>query len=411
MRSKLYFFITFFLLTVSNARAICYNRIGTMFLYTGYGFLFAGIIWSSFRSTRRYRRKYEYGYLIILSILLCCGIILQQLSVKRTMILLFTMFAVLLPVCVADNYIIKAKYFRSIAHGVIAGSICAMILSMIMGIPLVENAAESTLGIYLFYNGGIQDKNIATIMLTIICSLFICHRVANDKKNIDKIIMLLAFFVIIASNSRGAWIHTFIFMFLINYKSITKMDKISKIIIFFIGGVLAVLMIFFLYNNVFSHSGTYMYRVRGWTNYIKLFGNDLKIMLIGNGKIAYDQGVDYTIAVRAVTGWDGTLEIAWLNILIKNGFLGIIGFIIIFIRAFLNALKCKNYRIKMLYLSITMTLVVTSFVATYISNVHQLLGVFSYIVMSYCQGVINRKEYEGDIVSFLKQKTRGETYG
>ena len=396
---------------MANARAICYTKVGSLLLYLGYALLFYGITRSFVKTDYKYNKKYVLKNLFLTTFLLCIGIILQHFAIKRMLILLFTMFAIISTACMSDKFIKKATDFRSIAYGIVGGSISCAVLSLVNGIPLFGISDEGVFGIYVCYNGGIQDKNVATIMLAVIISLIICNVVGNNKRKSDLIIISLSFVIILASISRGAWIHTAFFLCILKYKSITKMDKKTRIFAAIIVGGAVLALSVFLFKNVFSNSRTYMYRVRGWTNYIRMFGNDKRIMLIGNGKIAYDQGEDYTRAIRSVTGWDGTLEIAWLNILIKNGLIGIVGFIILFWRALKEAFKCEDKNIKRIYLAVTLTLIITSFVATYISNSRQLLGIFSYLVMSYFKGKINQKDDEGVMSFFIKQKIQGEKYG
>ena len=304
------------------------------------------------------------------------------------------MVAIIFTACMADNYINKTTSFRIIAYGMFAAVLFSMVLSLMFNNPLVGRNVEGTFGIYAYFNGGIQDKNVATVMLAIIISLTICHRIGNDRRNTDQTLIAISLLIILLSHSRGAWVHTFVFYAALNYRVLRKFRKKYRWFIFVIAVFAVVLLGISMYQNAFSRSETYMYRVRGWLNYIDMYKDDINTLIIGNGKIAYDQREEYTRAIRAVTGWNGSLEIAWLNILIKNGILGIVGFVLIFIKGFRTALKCKDMNVTSVYLAIIVTLLITSFVSTYMQNVHQFFGIYSYIAMSFFQGVINKGKFD-----------------
>ena len=70
----------------------------------------------------------------------------------------------------AENFIKNYRNIRSMAYGCIWGVITSMIICLACGEPLWGEAVEGTLGIYWFFNGGIRDKNIATLMLAMIIS-------------------------------------------------------------------------------------------------------------------------------------------------------------------------------------------------------------------------------------------------
>ena len=93
------------------------------------------------------------------------------------------------------------------------------------------------------------------------------------------------------------------------------------------------------------------------------------------------------MAVRSTVGFDGSLEMAWLNILIKSGILGIISYIIIFVRMFWLQQKVKNKVISVGILAILITLLGSSLVEAYIQSIHCIYAVMSYLVINSLYGI------------------------
>lgn len=144
----------------------------------------------------------------------------------------------------------------------------------------------------------------------------------------------------------------------------------------------AVLFALVFYRFYALKSGSYLYRVQGLINYLNYYSNDLPHMLLGNSEMAFrDPSIDYASAVRSVIGWNGTVELSILSILIKNGIIGLCGYLLIYIRWFLISLK-TNFKIRNYYLAVYFTLIVSAFVENYITNMHVLFGLTGYLILS-----------------------------
>ena len=304
------------------------------------------------------------------------------------------MLAILMTSTMAENFIKNYRNIRSMAYGCIWGVITSMIICLACGEPLWGEAVEGTLGIYWFFNGGIRDKNIATIMLAMIISLYIYDKHYGEFRQLDRVMIVIGFLFILLSNSRGAWIHTFVFFVMMNCEKLYIIRKNQRKLFAVCITIAGLIMAYFLFNKVILQSSTYLFRYRGLTNYLSMFGSDGYHMWLGNAEIAYDKDLDYVNTIRSITGWNGSLEIAWLNILIKNGLLGVIGFIIIFFRFFNVALKSDNVLNQAFCISLTVMLIVTSLVATYIQTVHSLFGIYCYLLISFFIGMEHKKLFE-----------------
>lgn len=390
----LYLSFCVILITLASSRALTGND--AILEYLGYGLIFLAIIRSYFQLSLQYRRKYITWIALLLAVLLSTGIILAQLSVTRKIITMATMLAAVMMAIVSENLIHEPKTIRNLAYACLWGVILSMVLCILSGVPFVERNVEGTFGIYWSFTGGIQFKNIATIMLAIIISLYIYRKETGIRHFSDSVISAVALLLIILAHSRGAWIHTVVFFTAVHYKDVKKIKKRQRALWVVVLACVAIAVAVLFFQKVAKQSSTYMFRYRGLMNYLDMFKNDTYHLWFGNAGIAYDKELNYVMTIRSITGFDGSLEIAWLNILIKNGLLGMLGFIIIFVRALVTTFRCDDYEIKTIYIAVIVTLLGTSFVADYIQSVHGIFGMYSYLLMAYLSGKIHRKELKAN---------------
>ncbi len=401
---KFYYFITIFILTVSNCLAYVGTTTEHLLETVGYVLLLGGIIFSYLKSNRGYIFTNTSKMVVLLLALMLPGIMMSDLTIYRKLTVVFTIVAIIIVSTISDNYIKYFTIFRTMAYACFAGVIVSTTITVLKGISLFKYASEPTFGLIYCFNGGIRDKNVATMMISIIMSIIIYSKEMRKNKITDFILLLISSLVIVAANSRGAWIELAIFVFMLNYKKIEKISKKYRESIVLVLLVIAIPIVFYLYNNLIMKSETYLYRYRGLINYISMFRNDKYILIFGNPELAYGTGLDYATAVRSVTGWNGTIENAWLNILIKSGILGVSAYLIIFIRATVIALRSRNIIHKTISLSVIITLFISSFVAIYIQTVHGLFGIYCYLIIGFYSGLIKKEEkYKGTMWSLCSQ--------
>ena len=392
-KNEAYLFFTILLLTLSNCMALIAIGLGSALEYLGYLFLLGGVLFSYFKTSFKYRKKNTSLIVALMVALMVPGIMIQEITMKRKLIVLFTILAIIIVSVMSEKFITNVKMIRIMAYACLTGVIISTFLNLALGLPIFRPTSEPTLGYAYFFNGGIRDKNVATMMIAIIMSLYIYSKEKGYYKSIDKIVIGISGIVLLLANSRGAWIEFFLFVILLNYKEIGRIAKAHRKLVVVLLIILATPVAIAFYNGFVMKSETYLYRYRGLVNYLNHFGHDRDIIMFGNGKLAYGSGVDYAIAVRRVTGWNGTIENAWLNILIKSGILGVIGYIILFTRALITAIKCDKMLYKTIYLAITVSLLVSSFVAIYIQTIHGLFGIYCYLIMGFFSGRIRENNY------------------
>lgn len=392
-RSNIYIFITILLLTLSHCVAFVGTTVESIIEYSGYLFLLSGVIYSYYHLGKRYRKKNTSKIAFLLTMLMLPGIFLQNLPTTRKLTVAFTILAIIIVAIMAENYLVDYRRFRVMAYACLTGIGISMLISIGLGVPIIRYTSEPMFGMIYYFNGGIRDKNVATMMIAVLMSLYICYRESGRIAKIDPIIVAIAIVVLFFANSRGAWIECAVFIVMLNYKKIEKITKRYRWFVVLLLVLVAIPIVIFFYNNFILKSETFLYRSRGLDNYLAKFGDDYFHLIFGNAELAYGSGQDYAIAIRSVTGWNGTIENAWLNILIKSGILGIIAYIIIFVRAIYTAMKCRKALYKTIYLSVTMSLVISSFVAIYIQTIHGLFGIYCYLIMAYYSGMIRKSNY------------------
>lgn len=405
-KSDLYIYITLLLLTISHCVAYVGTRVEFICEYIGYLLLLGGILLSYSKISGKYRRKNTTKVVILLVSLMVPGILFQHLTKVRKLTIIFTILAIIIVSIMSEKFLRDFRKFRVMAYACLTGIFLSMVISIMHGVPLLRYTSEPVFGMIYYFNGGIRDKNVATMMIAIIMSLYIVSRENNHIKGIDKIIIAIAILIIFAANSRGAWIELTVFVLMLNYNKIGKVAKVHRgAVVLALILIAAPIMVYF-YNNYIMKSETYLFRYRGLINYVTMFADDKFHMVFGNAELAYGSGQDYALAVRSVTGWNGTIENSWLNILIKSGMLGVIAYIILFVRAITTAIKCDYIFYKTILLSVTVTLIVSSFVAIYIQTIHGLFGIYCYLIMAYYSGKIRENNYYKNI----EMRASGDSY-
>ena len=384
-------FVSILIITLSNCNAFVGSSIETLLELSGYSILLFGIFLSYRKLPKKYKKTYiKSRYIFILIVLSNIAIIPQNLTLVRKVILIFGMVAIIMISTMSEGLINSTKSIEMMSDAVLIGVFLSMLFCIAYGKSITMPTAEATLGIALAFNGGIKDKNIATMMIVVIISQYIILKQKHYMTKKQLLIIIFSLIILLASNSRGAWINMLVFLIMLNYKKILNMAVPVMII---------VILVF--YFEVILNSSTYMYRFNGLINFFEKFGDDPYRMWFGIADLVYDQKNDYVFTYRELTGWDGTLEIAWVNILIKNGLFGIIGFVLIYIRAIKTAIKSTNKLNKTILLAIIVMLLASSLVATYIQTIHGVMGTYCYLLMGYLSGLINKKS---DVVNILKNK-------
>ena len=382
-------FLSFFLLAMGNSAYFISVGLGRLVEYAGLLILLLTITENYlFRLSRNLQGKVAVRA-ILLSVLFCLGLAVQDLRFLKKMELIISMLIMVFLMVVSEGYIRSFIQIRWASWGILAGCAGCTVLALLTGTEVTTVALEGVGG--LGFNGGMEHKNFfAYAVFASFTGLYLYWRF--EKKNKWELVLLgVELLLMVLSNSRSVYIVLAVFfvaMFAEKLFTLAKsiLNKIPEkhrktcLIAVGIAGAAAVATAVIV---VLPKSGTYMYRVRGLLNFFKTYSADAFHMIFGAADMAFgNPEVSYADSVRGALGWDGSVEMALLNMLVKNGLVGVIGYVAILSRpvAALVRAKCWDYRIMLLV--VIAPVLISTLAETFITNVHLVYSPFCYIVLT-----------------------------
>lgn len=389
LNKSTYVMIAFMITTIGNSNFLTARGLDEVVTYFGIGLLLYGIIIGRYKNRRKNRKihKETFRLFLIVEFFFSVGILAQNIGLALKIKLLLTMFFVAAFALLSCDFVDSLEMARHAAYGILWGTIVTTCLAIIGGNSLTSLAVEGARS--SGFNGGLQHKNYyACAMLAVFSIFYLCEKYQKQTKNSRKIIAL-SVVLLVLSNSRGALIMTFVFLIVAHYDALLKIKSSQRgLFILLLCGIAAVGGVLF-YSFVVSDSGSYMIRMKGLLTYINVYKNDSFHMWFGNAEMAWKNG-DYVSNVRSVIGWEGTVELSFLSILVKNGIFGYLGYATIFAFYIKKGVAVKDWKMKSVILSLTLSLLSSAFVENYITNTHVIYGVFNYCVI--CGLIENRRK-------------------
>lgn len=380
-------FMSFFCLTMGESIVFVKTGINGFFEYTGYLILLVAIYYNYIKYERN---KNKIIYFLLILFLFNIGIIMQpSLDIIIKLRLILSMFILASFAIITEGYIKTFKHIAVASYGIFVGIMVSIIIAIIFGGTLIDASSEGLIGTNAF-TGGLDNKNFFSgATLGVFSGIYLYNRFYK-KSRLNIIIMLFSILMLIVSNSRGGYILFIIFFVISNFNVIKKIKKNQRKMLIALFFVLIFFVAIYFYNIVVVNSSNYMYRVNGLLNLIEYYTDNYFLIFFGASNIAFiDNAQSYNENVRSVLGWDGTTELVLLNIFIKNGLMGFIGYIIIFIRVIKVAINAKKWEYKISILAVVIMLLISSLVETYMVNLHLVFGVFCYITIAGLCGMIS----------------------
>ncbi|HGQ9761180.1 TPA: hypothetical protein ACL25J_002219, partial [Streptococcus pneumoniae] len=142
--------------------------------------------------------------------------------------------------------------------------------------------------------------------------------------------------------------------------------------------VISLLSIIFFFKHIINNSESYTHRVLGIVNFFKYYESSKFHLFFGDAELAFgDMTKGYTHNIRSVLGWDGTVEMPLLSVMIKNGYVGLIGYGVVLFKFISSVLSMEDRRVKNIGLSILIPLLLSAMVENYIVNI-------SFVFMPVC---------------------------
>ena len=386
--NKYYFmFMTAFLLTISDSTVFISVGINKIITFLACTFLFIQILISYLDSKHRKSAESMKGIAICLIgiFFLCLGSLLQYDSIGILLRIVFPAIILISSITISDNYENSYLAIKTFSYGIFVGIAMIFIVALLGEVPVIEKTAEGILKTGL--NGGFQYKNyFAATALSGFMGLFIC--LLKDKKTIvDISLMIIEILMILLSGSRGTVLMLLIFVFMMlgskhivnfinNFRRLicNKKERIIILVSLFI--LLAIIAIL-----IVSQSSTYSYRIRGVKNYFEFYNNDCFHLIFGNSSLVFKgESSQYVAIIRSViNGFDGSYEMGFINVIIKNGLLGLVGYILCYVYMIKKIINKKN---SYICISIFILLMISSLVEAYVCSIHTIFGLQCYLLIN-----------------------------
>lgn len=380
-------YISFFLITMDESLFFIEMKINTILSCLGYFILLYNIYLNYIK--KEYKNKNLLRFLFLIIFLFNIGIIIQPtLEVLSKIRLIFSTVILASIAIMPEGYIRNFKEIRAGAYGILSAILISILLAVMGGISLEGISYEGFLGTFAF-NGGLDNKNFfAAALIGCFSGIYFFYKF-EEKSRFDIFCLFFILMLFVTTNSRSGYILFVIFILLCNYNSILRIKSNQKKYVTIVLLILILPIVIYIYNEYALNSETYMYRINGIINWAIYYADDYFHIIFGAAEMAFrDSGDTYNKNIRSVLGWNGSTELVILNIFLKNGFLGFLGYMLIIIRVFFKIKKMKNKTNIILIKSLTITLLVSALTDAYMVNVHYVFGMFYYFCIS---GILGMK--------------------
>lgn len=364
-------FLGFFLITIGNGKYLG-AKFGDLIEYLGIVVLLILCYWPS---KTNHVSITETIKVLLLTLLLSIGAFIKGAPTKACYMIALTSFALMSFALKSQSVLSTNKRIKIAANAIFSGAVFSALIGSITGtLGLTLGSDESIVGI--LYVSGFQVKNYCggIWMLLFVLNYIYFKRTnrINTKRSVYTLCAISIFLIL--SGSKGACVLCVLFVLGVNYNKIVSLKKEQKKVFGVIFGAILILMAIYLYNNILINIKTYAYRMRGFQNLLDYMLDDSKRLMFGISDIAYaDNGNTYVNNIRSFLGWEASVEMAHVNILIKNGLLGVFPYIMIY-KSYISEKKYLNSVDKSILLALIILMLISGFVETYIVSIHYVVG-------------------------------------
>ena len=362
--------IAFLGIVLSNSQVIINWGIGNLIEYFSYFVLLICLFLSFFKDkkTRVYKLLLLFA---VVTILFTLGIFLQDITFFKKLYLSFSMVIISVIGILSTKVINNISDFKKISYCLLFGVFISFVLGIIFHASMTTLAVEGISSSFGF-NGGLQHKNYFAITIFLSYILLYISQKYGDKTQIASYLLWFQLFLIIISNSRTVYLLLLLFWIVSSCSKILSKIKTQQKSLFIV--IILVFLIIcsrIFYNLYIMRSDSYTIRLQGIINYFNYYSSDFFHLFFGNAELGFgDSTHDYTYNIRSVVGWNGTVELPLLSVMVKNGYLGLIGYIMIIILDIFRLKQVTNSDIKVLGFSILAPLLLSAMVENYITNIN-----------------------------------------
>lgn len=377
------------LITLGSSAALQMAGFDSFFEYLGLGLLLLGCLARFLKGKHRFTTS-AFMLLVLVMILFNAGLLLQNLPFGRILKLIISMGILTVIAIFPSDYIWSLPDLRMIGIGLLVGTVFSTLAALLSGVSVITPASEGFL-VAFGYNGGFEHRNYFSYsMIASFTAFYIPYRYGKKDK-LDLVFMLVSLMLLLLTNSRGAYIVFAAFVVLDNCTRVT-IPWYGKKLTPGQAAVITCIVAIPAYAVLVMISETFYFRINGLVNYLETFGTDVFHMIFGNAEIAFrETGMSYDQNIREVIGWDGSVELVLLNILIKNGLLGLVGYVLIFLRYFLGVRTIRDIRYQSLLYALLLSFVLSAFVESFLANINYAYGTFNYTMIAGLLPMLNRK--------------------
>ena len=377
MRKDILPFLGFFLMTIGNGKYLG-AKCGDLIEYLGIAVLLILCYWPT---KTHHISVTKIIKVLFLTSLLSIGAFIKGTPTKACYMIALTSFALMSFSLMSQSILSTNKRIKIAASAIFSGAVFSALIGLITGtLGFTLGSDESIVGI--LYVSGFQVKNYCGGIWLLLFILNYIYYIRNGRLGYkEKIVLTMFLFLIVLSGSKGALALSLIWILLINFDRILKFRKNQKKIFGFVVGIVACLIGVYIYNNILINVYTYAYRMRGLSNLVEYMLQDSRNLFFGLSDIAYaNSGVDYTTNMRRFLGWQSSVEMAYVNILIKNGLIGFTSYILIF-KNFLSGCKRCTATDQSIVKSLVIVLLISGLTETYAASIHYVVGPVMYCLI------------------------------
>lgn len=370
-------FLGFFLITIGNGKYLG-AKFGNLIEYLGLAVLLLLCYWPS---KTNHVSVIETIKVLLLTLLLSIGAFIKGAPTKACYMIALTSFALISFALKSQSVLSTNKRIKIAANAIFSGAVFSALIGLITGtLGLAFGSDESIVGI--LYMSGFQIKNYCGGIWLLLFILNYIYYMKNGRfGHIERIVLAMFLLLIVLSGSKGALALSLIWIFLINFDRNLKLRRNQKKIFIFLAEIVACLIGIYIYNNILINVYTYAYRMRGLSNLVDYLLQNSRNLFFGISDIAYaNTGYSYTTNIRQFLGWESSVEMAYVNILIKNGLIGFISYILIF-NNFLSDCKRCTVTNQSIVKSLVIVLLISGMVETYAVSIHYVVGPVMYCLI------------------------------
>lgn len=368
-KDQIIIFMIFLFLTIGNGNFIL-ESFGNKVEYIGLVLLLISAFLKAPKNVSTLKKDI---LILIFSFILSFGAFYNNISINAKTMIFLSSLLLMSYSKFSEVYLNENKQLKAIGDAIIIGMIVNSFIGIITGtLGLEYNANESIFKITFL--GGLKIKNYCGGIWLITYILYYVYYLREGVLNKHRIKFLVLALLIFLSGSKGACFLTIIFILFINFKNILNFKEKQGVIFYTILIPIIVFLGVYMYKNILINIPTYAYRIRGMQKMFDIMKSDLSKLMFGISNIAYaDTGYDYTINMRNFLGWDASVEMAYVNILIKNGLIGILVYFKIF-KDILRKTKNVTKIDKNIVICIIIVMLLSGFTETYIASIHYVVG-------------------------------------